>query len=125
MDMYQENILEHYENPQNFGEISNPTVSVEDSNPLCGDKLGVHILIDDKEIIKDIKFHGHGCAISMAAMSMLTEKLLGKNINYIKDLSKDDILEMLGIPISMTRIKCALLSLKISKLGFIEYHKDK
>ena len=125
MDMYQENILDHYENPRNFGEVNNPTLSVEDSNPLCGDKIGIQIIVDNKGIIKDVKFHGHGCAISIASMSMLTEKIIGKEIDTIKDISKEDILEMLGIPISMTRMKCALLSLKVTKLGLVEYHKDK
>lgn len=121
--MYQENILDHYKNPRNTGIIWNATVHHHEKNPLCGDVLDVYILIDDEKNIADIKIQAHGCAISTASASMMTDKLKGKSINEIKNMKKDDVLEMLGIPISAARLKCALLSMDTFKNAIVIFEK--
>lgn len=115
-DLYQQNILDHWKNPRNSGRIEQPTVSYEAVNPLCGDKLRFDLLIED-ETLKDVMFSGRGCAISQAAASMLTEVVKGKPLDEVRALSKDDVLDLLGIPIGYTRLKCALLGLKALKVG--------
>ncbi|HEX3721210.1 MAG TPA: SUF system NifU family Fe-S cluster assembly protein [Nitrolancea sp.] len=115
-DLYREQILDHSRNPRNFGQIEDPDITYEDSNPLCGDRVRIDVKVDDG-IIADIKFSGRGCAISQAAASMLTEMVKGHEVSEIRDLSADEMLEELGIPISPARIKCALLGLKVLKSG--------
>ncbi|MFQ5594310.1 MAG: Fe-S cluster assembly sulfur transfer protein SufU [Anaerolineae bacterium] len=115
-DLYREHILDHYQNPRNHGEIEVPDISQEEYNPLCGDRLVLQLKIEDDHVA-DVKFHGEGCAISQASASMLTELVEGKSVDELKDLSKEDILDMLGIPIGPVRLKCALLSLKALKAG--------
>ena len=114
--LYRENILDHYKHPRNFGPLTNPDVSHEENNPFCGDRIvmGVKFQISKFkfQIIKNIKFHGEGCAISMASASMLTELVKGKTIEEIKGLKKEDILNMLGSQLTPTRLKCALLPLE-------------
>ena len=121
--MYQEQILDHYKNPRNFGKIMDATVHHHEKNPLCGDELDVYFFIDDGKNIADVKIYGHGCAISQASASMLTEKVKGKKIEIIKKLKKDEILEMLGIPISAARLKCALLSMDTFKNAIVIFEK--
>ncbi|MEK6983768.1 MAG: Fe-S cluster assembly sulfur transfer protein SufU [Nanoarchaeota archaeon] len=121
--MYQENILDHFKNPRNFGKIAKASVHHHEYNPLCGDEIDMFLVIDKNNKIADVKFSGHGCAISQASASMLTESIKGKNINEIEKLSKDYILEMLGIPLSPVRLKCALLSLDTLKNGILIYEK--
>ena len=120
LDMYQENILDHYESPRNFGHIISPDVKSHDSNPLCGDSFDMEFKFKEGKVV-DVKFSGHGCAISTASASMLTEKLIGMGIDDLKKLEKDDVIEMLGIELSHVRIKCALLPLKVAKLGVYEF----
>jgi nitrogen fixation protein NifU and related proteins len=115
-DLYQQNILDHWKHPRNSGRLEHPTVSYEAINPLCGDKLRFDLLIED-ETIKDVLFSGRGCAISQAAASMLTEAIKGRPVAEVRALGKDDVLELLGIPIGYTRLKCALLGLKAVKVG--------
>ncbi|MBI2655093.1 SUF system NifU family Fe-S cluster assembly protein [Candidatus Woesearchaeota archaeon] len=121
--IYREQILDHYKNPRNFGKIMNATVHHHEYNPLCGDELEVYLLIDDDKNVADVKIHGKGCAISQASASMLTEKVKGKNIEEIKKMAKEDILEMLGIPLSPVRLKCALLSLDTFKNAIVIFEK--
>ena len=121
--MYQENILDHYKNPRNAGKIENADAHHHEKNPLCGDELDVYLVIDKNKNVKDIKIKARGCAISTASASMLAEKIKGKNIDEIKKLKKDDILEMLGIPISAARLKCALLSMDTFKNSIFIYEK--
>ncbi len=124
-DIYREIILDHYRNPRNKGRIPDADVSIHDSNPLCGDEIDIHLKVDSGTI-KDIKFEGRGCAISQASASMLTEMVYGKPLTSIKDLKKDDILENIGLTnLGPARIKCALLSLKVLKLGMVKYYADK
>ncbi|OGZ43634.1 MAG: SUF system NifU family Fe-S cluster assembly protein [Candidatus Ryanbacteria bacterium RIFCSPHIGHO2_01_FULL_45_22] len=114
-DMYQENILEHYRKPRNFGSLAKPDMEAEDYNPLCGDKIGMGIKIKDGKI-EEIMFSGEGCAISQASASMLTEAVKGKPAEEAARFSKEDMLGLLGIPVSASRLKCALLGLKVFKL---------
>ncbi len=113
---YREYILDHYKNPRNFGRLDHPDISHEEDNPLCGDVVGMDFRVKD-DVIEDIRFHGRGCAISQASASLLTERLKGMSLEEAKKISKDDVLSELGIDISPARIKCALLSLKVLKVG--------
>ncbi len=115
-DLYRELILDHYQHPHNHGELSNPDISYEDSNPLCGDKIRIDIRLKDN-VVQEVRFNGKGCAISQASASMLTDELIGKSLDQIRSMDKQFILDMLGIPLGPTRIKCALLPLKVIKAG--------
>ena len=118
-------ILDHYRNPRNKGKLSNADVSIHDSNPLCGDEIDIHLKIEEEKV-KDIKFEGRGCAISQASASMLTEMIMDKPLTTVKDLTREDILENIGLMnLGPARIKCALLSLKVLKLGMVRYYADK
>ena len=124
-DIYREIILDHYRNPRNKGKLSNADISIHDSNPLCGDEIDIHLKVE-QDRIKDIKFEGRGCAISQASASMLTEMVLDKPLNTVKDLTKEEILENIGLlNLGPARIKCALLSLKVLKMGMIKYYSDR
>ena len=115
-DFAQATILDHYKHPRNHGALAHPTASREEINPLCGDRIRVDLLIGDGTI-QDLRFSGRGCTISQAAASMLTEALKGKPVEDGKAFGKEDVLDLLGIPIGYTRLKCALLSLKAFKVG--------
>jgi nitrogen fixation protein NifU and related proteins len=124
-DIYREIILDHYRNPRNKGRLTNPDVSIHDSNPLCGDEIDIHLKVEEDKI-KEIKFEGRGCAISQASVSMLTEMVLNKPLTLVKDLAKGDILENIGLAnLGPARIKCALLSLKVLKMAMIKYYTDR
>ena len=116
-DMYREVILDHYKNPRNYGQLEPADISYEDDNPLCGDRLRIDIRLDENNCVKEVAFSGKGCAISQASASMLTEEILGKTLAEVKQINKEQVLEMLGIQLGPTRIKCALLSLKVLKAG--------
>jgi nitrogen fixation protein NifU and related proteins len=108
-DMYQERILQHYRSPKNFGQLDHPDFSGEESNPLCGDHIRMDIRLDpSKEKIAEVRFSGDGCAISMASASMLTQKLLGQPLSAVEKVSRDDVLQLVAIPLSPVRVKCAL-----------------
>jgi nitrogen fixation protein NifU and related proteins len=117
-DIYQQQILEHAKHPHNFGTLDPATVSHEEHNPLCGDRVRIDLLIED-EVIVDVRFSGRGCAISQASASLLTDELKGMSLEAAKAYTKDDLLELIGIPLSKnpTRLRCALLSLKTLKAG--------
>lgn len=120
-DIYREIILDHYRNPRNKGKLLDADISIHDSNPLCGDEIDIHMKVEGEKI-KDIKFEGRGCAISQASASMLTEMVMHKPLTTLKDLAKDDILENIGLAnLGPARIKCALLALKVLKLGMVNY----
>lgn len=114
MDIYTEIIIDLYKNPLNKGIIENPTHENFKNNPLCGDEIKIQLKIEDNKI-NEIKFNGNGCAISQASASLLTDKIKDMNIKEVKNLNKDDILNLLHIPISPGRLKCALLSLETLK----------
>lgn len=112
-DLYRDYILEHYKRPHNFGELEPHDLENHEHNPLCGDELGVHIRVGEDNRIADLKFHGHGCAISQASASIASEELIGMDLNEVGELDADWMIELLGIPVSATRRKCALLNLKV------------
>jgi nitrogen fixation NifU-like protein len=116
-DFYKENILDHYRNPRNTGVLEAPTHSHEENNPFCGDVIRIDLHVNDQNIIDQVAFKGKGCAISQASASMLTEMLMNKTVEEAKAISKEDILDALGIEIGPVRMKCALLSLKVFKAG--------
>ena len=121
--MYQEQILDHYKAPRNHGKIENASVHHHEHNPLCGDEIELFLAIDKNNKIADVKFNGHGCAISQASASMLSEEIKGKSLDELKKLTKENILDMLGIPLSPVRLKCALLSLDTLKNSILIYEK--
>jgi nitrogen fixation protein NifU and related proteins len=113
--LYRDFILEHYKNPRNFGTLEPHDLEAHDLNPLCGDELGVHIRVDDEGRIADLRFHGQGCAISQAAASIASDELIGMEADEVASLGADWVIDLLGIDISPTRRKCALLSLKVMR----------
>src|SRR3989338_7272535 len=118
--IYRENILDHYKNPHNHGEIKNPDIKFTENNPLCGDVITINIKLSDSKV-EDAKFRGVGCAISQAAASMLTDKIKGKTLKEAKNLQRGDIVNMLGIDIGVVRTKCATLGLVAIKNGINEF----
>jgi nitrogen fixation NifU-like protein len=118
-DLYREYILEHYKRPHNWSppapELEGPDLEFEDNNPLCGDTLRVQLALDDARRVADVRFSGNGCAISQAAASMASDEIKGMPVDELLALDKSFVLDLLGIEISATRMKCALLSLKVLK----------
>jgi nitrogen fixation NifU-like protein len=113
-DLYREQILEHYKHPRHWGELDDADLEFEDFNPLCGDELKVQLKIEDGKVA-DVAFSGHGCAISQASASMASDEVIGMPVEELVRLDKTFVLDLLGIDISATRMKCALLSLKVLK----------
>ena len=124
-DIYREIILDHYRNPRNKGKLPGADISTHDSNPLCGDEIDIHMKVQGDKIL-DVKFEGRGCAISQASASMLTEMVINKPLTSVKDIAKTDILENIGLTnLGPARVKCALLALKVMKLGMVNYLASK
>ena len=119
--VYSEIILDYYRHPRNKGILEHPQISAKDSNPLCGDIIEMQLELDKDHSVKDVKFNGQGCAISQASASMLTEIVKGKKIDDVRNISKDEILSLIGGQLSAVRLKCALLSLKVLKTGVYTY----
>ena len=115
-DLYREVILDHYQNPRNYGTLEPADVSYEEDNPVCGDHIRLDLRLKDGHV-SDVRFSGHGCAISQASASMLTEAIQGKSLEELKAFGKQELLDLLGIPLGPVRLKCALLSLKVLKSG--------
>ncbi len=117
-DMYRQQILDHYKNPRNYGELEDPTFTHVGENPMCGDTIEIDVrLDDDEEVIQDLAFRGDGCAISQAAASMLSEMLVDKSIAELQEMDRDDMIDMLGVDISPMRVKCAVLAEKVAQDG--------
>ena len=116
-DFYREVIIDRYKNPHMRGELDPHDYSYQDDNPLCGDEIRIDLRVNGDGKVTEAAFTGHGCAISMASADMLVESIVGKPVDDIKSLSKEDILELLGIELGPVRLKCALLSLKVLKAG--------
>ena len=117
--LYAEEILDHYKHPRNYGHLDQPDIHVDASNPLCGDRLSMDLVVKDGKV-EDVRFSGRGCAISQAAASMLTERMIGEPLDELAATTRDDILEMLGVQVSYGRMKCATLSLGLLRLALAE-----
>jgi len=113
-DFYKEYILDHYRNPRNFGRLEAPDVTAQDNNPLCGDEIQMDLAVRDG-VVTDVRFSGKGCAISQASASMLTETIKGQKLEAVAKLPLQAVLDNVGIGISPTRMRCAMLGLKVLK----------
>ena len=115
-DFFREIILEHYRHPAHRGTLPDATISHEEDNPLCGDRIRIDLVVKD-EIVQDVKFSGQGCAISQATADMLLDEVKGKTLAEVQKLNKQTVLDLLGVPLTPARLKCALLALKVLKVG--------
>lgn len=116
-DLYREIIIERYKEPLYRGELDPHDITFEDENPLCGDHIRIDLRVDENGIVTEAAFSGHGCAISQASADLLLESVIGKSLDEVRQLGKQDILDLLGIELGPVRLKCALLSLKVLKAG--------
>jgi nitrogen fixation NifU-like protein len=116
-DLYRELIIDRYKNPHFRGSLDPHDISFEDDNPLCGDHIRIELLVGEDDRVKEALFSGHGCAISQASADLLVESILGKTLDEVKKISKEDVLELLGLELGPVRLKCALLPLKVLKAG--------
>ncbi|WP_290816521.1 Fe-S cluster assembly sulfur transfer protein SufU [Halovivax sp.] len=119
-DMYRQQILDHYKNPRNYGELEDPTFSHVGENPMCGDEIRIDVDLSedgDEAVIEAVAFSGDGCAISQAAASMLSSELQGKTVDELLEMDRDDVTELLGVDISPMRVKCAVLAEKVAQDG--------
>ena len=116
-DLYRDEILEHYRNPHNFGTLDEPTTVKEGANPLCGDRITLMLGIDESGHVNDVKFTGRGCAISQASASILTSLIAGKLLVEVNQLTSGELLEAIGIGAGSARVECALLSLRVLRVG--------
>lgn len=116
-DLYRELIIDRYKNPHYRGHLEPHDITFEDENPLCGDQIRIDLRVDNNGMVKEALFEGHGCAISQASADLLIESIQGRPLDEIKQMDKEDVLEMLGVELSPIRLKCALLSLKVLKAG--------
>jgi nitrogen fixation protein NifU and related proteins len=124
-DLYRENILDHYKNPRNHGEIADADAQAEGMNPLCGDEVSIFVTFaDDGETIADAKFAGRGCAISQASTSMLTELIKGRKARDVLEFDREELLEEVGIPLTPVRLKCAILGLHTLKVALAKATGD-
>lgn len=116
-DLYRELIIDRYKNPHFRGLLEPHDISFEDDNPLCGDHIRMDLRINGDQRVSEVAFDGHGCAISQATADLLAESIVGKSLDEVKKITKQDVLDMLGIELGPVRLKCALLSLKVLKAG--------
>jgi nitrogen fixation protein NifU and related proteins len=123
MSAYREMIIEHYKNPMNHFKMVNPSIEVYDSNPVCGDEVTVYLRIKDNKI-EEISFQGNGCAISQAATSILTDELVGLTLDEVNEFGQEKIRELLGVPLSPVRLKCALLGIKVIQSAILKYQAE-
>ncbi len=116
-DLYREQIIDRYKNPLYRGELDPNDISFEDDNPLCGDHIRIDLRLNGDQVVTEAAFSGEGCSISQASADLLVESILGKTLEEVKRLTRDDVLDLLGIELGPVRLKCALLSLKVLKAG--------
>ena len=125
-DMYRQQILDHYKNPRNYGELEDATFTHVGENPMCGDTIEMDVVLDeDEDTIEAVAFRGDGCAISQASASMFSEQLQGMSLEELREQDRDDIVDMLGVDISPMRIKCAVLVEKVAQDGAEIYFGEK
>lgn len=117
VNIYREQIIDLYEHPLNFGSVEQPDFTYEEDNPLCGDVIRIDVRLDEQQRVAEVAWSGDGCAISQASASLLTEEIKGKTLAEVKAFTSEQLLELVGVPLSMARVKCALLSLKVLKAG--------
>lgn len=123
-ELYREQLLDHYHNPQNYGVLEEADVDIEMDNPTCGDTVRLTARLDEAGRISEVMFEGEGCVVSMAASSMLTTELVGKTPEEVEAMGLKEIQEMMGgVRLSMGRVKCALLALNAMKQGLREAGK--
>jgi nitrogen fixation NifU-like protein len=115
-DVYRQQILDHYRNPRNYGELPEATFSHTGENPMCGDEIRMDVALDD-DVIEAVAFEGDGCAISQASASMLSEELVGMTLDELDAMDRDDVVDLLGVDISPMRVKCAVLAEKVAQDG--------
>lgn len=115
--VYREQIIDLYQNPLNYGELDPNDFSYEEDNPLCGDVIRMDARLDENGRISEIAWSGDGCAISQASASLLTDEVIGMTLEEVKNFPKETLIELIGVPLSMARMKCALLSFKVMKAG--------
>jgi len=116
-DLYREVIIDRYQNPQFRGELDPHDYSYHDDNPVCGDHIRIDLRVDGNDVVTEALFSGEGCSISQASADLLMEKVTGMPLDEVRAVSKQDILDLLGIDLGPVRLKCALLSLKVLKGG--------
>jgi nitrogen fixation NifU-like protein len=116
-DLYRDLIIDRYKNPRYRGELDPNDISYEDDNPLCGDQIRIDLRVDENGTVTEAMFSGHGCSISQASADLVIESIIGKSLDNIKKMTKEDVLDLLGIELGPVRLKCALLSLKVLKAG--------
>lgn len=116
-DLYRELIIERNRSPHFRGELEPNDYTFQDENPLCGDNIRIDVRTDDAGFITEAAFSGHGCAISQASSDLLIESVIGKSVEDVKKMTKEDVLDLLGIELGPVRLKCALLPLKVIKAG--------
>ena len=122
-EMYQDNILDHYENPSHQGTLEHPTFEIRDLNPLCGDEVRIQARLD-ADRLAEVRFEGKGCVISLAAASMLMEAVEGKTLDEIKKMERQDMLDLLGVPLTTMRVKCAMLPLRALAKAIHRYEEQ-
>ncbi len=123
-DIYRQQILDHYRNPRNYGSLEDPTFSHIGENTMCGDVIEMDIEVDEDDSIQSVAFSGDGCAISQASASMLTEQLVGMDLDELEAMDRDDVLDLLGVEISPMRVKCAVLAEKVAQDGAAIYRGE-
>ena len=116
-DLYRELIIDRFQNPQFRGSLDPNDISFEDDNPLCGDHIRIDLRVGDDDVITEAAFDGRGCSISQASGDLVVESVIGKTLAEVKNYTKEDVLDLLGIELGPVRLKCALLSLKVVKAG--------
>jgi nitrogen fixation protein NifU and related proteins len=123
MDIYREIILDHYKNPRNFGHLDSPDAKIEENNVTCGDRIVMEIRMSKSGDIVDVRFSGEGCAISQAAASMLTEKVKGKKRDAVMKMKASDMTDLIGSPLTASRVKCATLPLEVLQKAVVSLKK--
>jgi nitrogen fixation NifU-like protein len=124
-DMYRQQILDHYKNPRNYGELEDATFEHVGENPMCGDTIKMFVRLADDDTIKQVSFVGDGCAISQASASLLTETLHGMTLDELDGMDRDDVLELLGVEVTPMRLKCAVLAEKVAQDGAAIHRGEK